>query len=317
MSSDENLKANLLLEQLLKEHEGEAIEEVFNVDSLKTQKGSFYSIRGHEKLKIKTIDKDKVRLKISSDLKLIPGIGEVKERILKAEGYETIEDLEDHPRFSSQAREFSKLLQASDSEFTECISGRCSNTHPHVLLSSSFQEAEEFLFLDIETMGLKNVPLILIGAAKVIDGRMEVVQYLLPDLSCETAVLDGFMSDLDYGSTFVTFNGRSFDLPFIRSRLRHHGIKGDLSGNHLDLLHFSRRTYRRQLPNCRLQTLEEHLFGIKRHDDVPSSMVPKFYGKYLETDNIGPLIPIVEHNKQDVITLARILSRLYREVGDK
>ncbi len=317
MSSDENIKAKLLLKQLIKEYEGETIEDVLNVESFKTDQGSFYSIKGYEKLEIKTIDKNKVRLKILSDLKLVPGIGEVKERTLKADGYKTIEDLHDHPRFSSEAKEFSELFSKSDSEITECISRRCSNTHPHVLLSSSFQETEDFLFLDIETLGLKDRPIILIGAAKVIGDRMEVVQYLLPDPTCENAVLEGFMSDLDGGSTFVTFNGRSFDLPFIRSRLRHHGIPGDLSGNHLDLLHFSRRTYKRQLPNCRLQTLEEHLFGIKRHDDVPSSMVPGFYSTYLETGNIGPLIPIVEHNKQDVITLARILSRLYQELGDK
>jgi len=44
-------------------------------------------------------------------------------------------------------------------------------------------------------------------------------------------------------------------------------------------------------------------------------MVPSFYKTYNETGNIGPLIPIVEHNKEDVVTLARILSSLHQEIG--
>lgn len=46
-------------------------------------------------------------------------------------------------------------------------------------------------------------------------------------------------------------------------------------------------------------------FGIERCDDVPSSKVPEFYRSYHETGNIGPLIPILEHNREDVVTLAK------------
>ncbi len=60
--------------------------------------------------------------------------------------------------------------------------------------------------------------------------------------------------------------------------------------------------------------MEKYLFDFEREDDVPSSMVPSFYKTYDETGNIGPLIPIVEHNREDVITLARILSRLHTEM---
>ncbi len=53
---------------------------------------------------------------------------------------------------------------------------------------------------------------------------------------------------------------------------------------------------------------------MNRINDVPSSLVPEFYKTYLQTGNIGPLIPIVEHNQQDIITLALILSQLYEEI---
>ncbi len=45
------------------------------------------------------INPDIARSKILKDLKLIYGIGEVTERVLKSEGYNTIEDLCRHPRF--------------------------------------------------------------------------------------------------------------------------------------------------------------------------------------------------------------------------
>ena len=90
-------------------------------------------------------------------------------------------------------------------------------------------------------------------------------------------------------------------------------MKADINKYHLNLLHFSRRAWKSKLPNCKLQTIEKHLFNFEREDDVPSSMVPSFYKTYNETGNIGPLIPIVEHNREDVVTLARILLSLHKE----
>jgi len=34
----------------------------------------------------------------------------------------------------------------------------------------------------------------------------------------------------------------------------------------------------------------------------------------MNTGNVGPLVPIVEHNKIDIITLARILSKLNEDL---
>jgi uncharacterized protein YprB with RNaseH-like and TPR domain len=44
-------------------------------------------------------------------------------------------------------------------------------------------------------------------------------------------------------------------------------------------------------------------------------MVPHFYDTYLKTRNVGPLVAIVEHNKQDLINLGTVVSRLY-ELSD-
>jgi len=163
-------------------------------------------------------------------------------------------------------------------------------------------------------LGLRNEPLILIGTARITDGHIKVTQYLATGLDDEKPVIGNFLEDLSKETVFVSFNGRGFDLPFIRNRAYHHGIGKKLRHHHLDLLHFSRRTWGGTLPNCRLQTLEKHLFDLYRHEDVPSSQVPAFYRTYMKTGNIGPLVPIVEHNKIDVITLARILSKLQEDM---
>jgi uncharacterized protein YprB with RNaseH-like and TPR domain len=310
MSRQEIENARRLQKKLLDNHEGDVFDDVFQGELYQTPGGSCYKIEESLKIKLNSPRKEKVISRILKDIKLINGIGEAKERNLNREGYQTIEDLLNHPQFKDHAIEFLNTLENSP---LDCLKRRCSNSHPYLLYSSSFGDMGDLLFFDIETMGLKDRPVILIGMARLKDKNITVKQYLSTDLKDEKSMLEGFISDLNQKTVFVSFNGRSFDLPFIKGRNYHHGILEDLNLHHLDLLHFSRRTWGRTLPNCRLQTLEKYLFNLERYDDVPSSQVPAFYEKYLQTNNIGPLIPIVEHNRQDVVTLAKILSKLQEE----
>lgn len=305
-----------LKEKLLEEYQDKSLEDLENGKEIETKWGSCYCFTSEEKLEIQTSDKNKVNQCLMSDLKLIKGIGESKERKLKQDGYLTLKDLKNHPVYAKAACEFTKNMESEDVDaISEWISSRYSLSHPLNLLLSSLSGPENMLFMDIETLGLKEVPLILIGVAETSKDGLTINQYLLRDLKEEKAVLDGFISHQNNDKVYVTFNGRSFDVPFIRSRIRYHGLKSKINSQHLDLLHYSRRQWKSELPNCRLQTLEKHLFGVERCGDVPSSQVPEFYLTYRETGNIGPLVPIIEHNREDVITLARILSLLH-QTGD-
>jgi uncharacterized protein YprB with RNaseH-like and TPR domain len=89
-------------------------------------------------------------------------------------------------------------------------------------------------------------------------------------------------------------------------------MPGVIDNTHFDMLHFARRRFR-ELPDARLLTIEKHLIGESRCDDVPGAMVPEFYDYYLRTGNPGPLVPIVEHNRRDIVTLARLFARLCEE----
>lgn len=312
MSSQEIESANRLQKDLLKKHEGKVLDDIFQGGICKTSNGFCYKIEESEKLKIKIINKNKAKSHILTDLKLIHGIGPSRACCLNEEGYATIEDLLEHPKYSKKAAEILDDLQESP---LDCLTQHYSNSHPNLIYSSSFRQVDDFLFFDIETMGLKDLPVILIGMARIKDDQIKVTQYLATDLKDEKYMLQNFISHLNKETVFVSFNGRSFDLPFIKGRANYHGVhKKNLNLHHLDLLHLSRRTWGDDLPNCRLQTIEKHLFNMQRHEDVPSSKVPAFYKTYLKTGNIGPLVPIVEHNKQDVITLAKILSKLQEEI---
>ncbi len=315
MASYGTTEAERLRSELIETYGETSIEDYFEGEEFKTKHGSCYKIQDDRKLKLSTISESKARDNLLNDLKLIRGIGESKAEILRSNGFENIEDLKQHPRYSEDACQLVDIVNEGDfSKITDYVSNRYPKSHPSALYSSCFTPNENFLFMDIETLGLKGVPLILIGVARVESNKILVEQYLLRNLEEEGAALDAFLEQVDENTVFVSFNGQTFDIPYIKDRLRHHGIKGNIQRYHLDLLHFSRRTWRDKLPNCKLQTLEKHLFDFERKDDVPSSMVPSFYKTYDETGNIGPLIPIVEHNREDVVTLARILSRLHIEM---
>jgi uncharacterized protein YprB with RNaseH-like and TPR domain len=303
-----------LKEKLLIENEGKLLNELIKGEEINTSEGSCYSIKNDSSLNFNILSPQKAQEKILSDLKVLNGIGEVRERKLKEEGYKTIDDLQDHERFGEDASRFLKIICNQDKcEIEDWISNCYPKSHPLVLFSSSFSKDDDYVFLDIETLGFFNRPIILLGLAKVSGSKISVKQYLARNKREESAILDAFLSDIDDDSVFVTFNGQTFDMPFIKNRMKYFNINRNINHPHFDMLHYSRRQWSDELMNCKLTTIERHLFNIIREDDIPSGLVPEFYQTYLKRGNAGPLIPIIEHNQQDIITLAMIFSKLHEE----
>jgi hypothetical protein len=82
---------------------------------------------------------------------------------------------------------------------------------------------EDLLFVDIETTGLSSsVPLFLVGALRL-DGEPRLDLFLARDLPEERALLAAF-ARLAEGKTLITFNGKSFDWPYIEGRSRAHRL---------------------------------------------------------------------------------------------
>jgi uncharacterized protein YprB with RNaseH-like and TPR domain len=307
-------EAQRLKSELLRKYRGKVLEDVLPGEEVPTARGVCYRLVSREGGRLRTVDPAEAGRRILSDLKLLYGVGEVTEAALKRQGVSSIADLGDHPRFGRQARSILKMVEDGDTtELLDWIGRWFQKSHPLALLSSGFHREEDFILIDIETLGMFQRPIILLGLARVHGNEIRVDQYLMRRIDEEPAALAGLLTHLSGSSAFVTFNGRTFDIPYIRERLAYYGIRANLERPHFDVLHFSRRAWRDCVPDCKLTTLERCFLGIEREDDVPSALVPEFYESYMRTGNPGPLVPIVEHNRRDLLTLASLFSKLHEE----
>jgi uncharacterized protein YprB with RNaseH-like and TPR domain len=303
-------QALTLKRALIEKHDGKSLEEVTPGTELVTERGTCYRVETEERVSIHTIPQKQAKESLLADFKLLHGVRETTERALKERGYRSIADLVEHDRFGAQALSFLKLVETRDSgELIEWIGRRFTRSCPLALQASAFHTPDQLLFVDLETLGLFASPIIVIGAAEVVDGALTVRQYVARDVGEEPAALEALLSHVDASTALVTFNGRAFDVPFLEQRLAYYRIHGDLQRAHFDVLQFARRRWRGLTPDFKLASLEKHVLGA-RQSDIPSALVPEFYETYLRTQNAGPLVAIIEHNRQDLVALAHIFSKI-------
>ncbi len=182
-------------------------------------------------------------------------------------------------------------------------------TDPDVEILAS-RGLERAVFLDLETTGFASSPLFLAGTLTVEDGRLSVRQFFAKDYSQEKSVLHQVSDVLGRYEILITFNGKSYDVPFLRDRFCYHGLRFDTPPHHLDLLHPARRRWRHEFPNCRLITLEWHLCGRRRFGDIPGSEIPAVYHEFVKRGYSHAMKDVFHHNVLDLVTLAELLSEL-------
>jgi uncharacterized protein YprB with RNaseH-like and TPR domain len=309
---DEALK---LKTELLAKFEGRSLEEAIPGKILSNEHGTCYCVSEKHNVPFKNANPDESRRLLLSELRILPGIGPARERTLKQQGCRSIEALTSHVKWRKSAKEFLRLVESRDvSALQSRLRRSLPKSHPLAHYLAGFCRNEDFAIIDIETMGLFGRPIILVGAANVAKKGIMTRQFLVRDVSEEACALWEFVSNLKSDSVFVSFNGRCFDVPFIRERLAFYGLGLEqvFENPHFDVLHFTRRALGSKLANCRLETVEKYL-GIRRGVNIPGALVPEFYDTYQRSGNVGPLVAIVEHNKQDLVTLAQLFCSLYQE----
>jgi uncharacterized protein YprB with RNaseH-like and TPR domain len=201
---------------------------------------------------------------------------------------------------------FGRELLAGDSPLCRCIGRAC---------EAGALQPSDLLFMDIETTGLSNSPLFLIGIMGCWEGRLEVRQFFARDYAEEAAVIARFVQDAAAKRVVVSFNGKSFDVPYVRNRAVAHRVDFRLAEAHVDLLHESRRRWRGVLPDCRLQTLEQRVCRhAPRTGDIPGSEIPAAYHAYVRSNDAWQMVDTLRHNARDLVTLAELLLRLDAEV---
>jgi uncharacterized protein YprB with RNaseH-like and TPR domain len=172
---------------------------------------------------------------------------------------------------------------------------------------------EGALFLDTETTGLSGgtgTIAFLVGLAwwSRDEQRFMTELLFLPTFASEAAMLDHLETRLRAASFLVTFNGKSFDLPLLKTRFTLNRKPFPFDGPHLDLLHVARRLHRGRDFGVRLQSLEQALFGLERVDDIPSAQVAQAYLAWLRGGDSAPVRAVLDHNVQDVLTMIGLVA---------
>ncbi len=215
------------------------------------------------------------------------------------------------PAASDEAERFRKITRwHKDVRYGTTAGKRPARRRGHPEPDIPF-DPHRILFLDIETCGLSaNTYLFLCGLMYMKDGEWVCEQVFARDYAEETGLLWYVHDMLERFDTVVTYNGASFDLPFIRTRMTVHRV-GDIAPmGSVDLLYTTRRVYRGILPNRRLVTVERHLRRVDREGDIPGRYIPDAYHDYVRTGDARVMRNVLYHNRMDLFTMAVIITRL-------
>jgi hypothetical protein len=163
------------------------------------------------------------------------------------------------------------------------------------------------LFFDLETTGLAGGAgtfAFLVGCAGFVNGAFRTRQCFLTDYGAERPLLAAVAECMAEADLLVSFNGRTFDAPLLETRYLFHRTSMPFSHlPHLDMLHTARRLWSGDA-GCSLRFLEGALAGVRRPGDVPSAEIPARYVHYVRTGEVTPLVPVFEHNRLDLLSLA-------------
>lgn len=167
-------------------------------------------------------------------------------------------------------------------------------------------------FFDIETTGLNraNNSVYLIGFLYFDANSLQwtITQCFAESIDEEKQILQWTNNFISNFKTLITFNGESFDIPFIKYRMDKYGIKNNFDKlSSFDIYkevkkHHSYLNFK----NYRLKTIEENL-GIYREDKLSGKECINLYFKYMRNKEKDLVDKILKHNYDDLYYLIDIL----------
>lgn len=254
-------------------------------------------------------------------LELVFGVGPVTARRLAEAGHDSVEHLVALERYGGPAAEVVAEWDAGD---LASICGRLTRRlggqgHLLTTVACGLVDPADIVFLDLETLGLWNNAVFLGGVGRFTPDGFRVTQYLAVGYADEPAVIEAVRAELERARVVVTFNGRSADVPWLADRAFFHGLAPLPDLAHVDLVYGVRRRFGpgAGLPDARLETVCRHVLGMDRPGDVPGWLVPSLYQCYAADPgrHEGILVPVVDHNRDDLQAVAALLGVLCRDGG--
>jgi hypothetical protein len=176
---------------------------------------------------------------------------------------------------------------------------------------------QEIVFLDTETSSLSigaGALIFLFGCCYFVKEGLEVLQVFIEDPSHEALFLTFIGNYLEKFKCLASYNGKSFDIPVLRSRYILNRIPHELDlFNHIDLLHIARRIWKYDLESKKLSDIETRVMQFTRgEEEIPGWLVPQIYQDYVQTGNAEPLQGVFYHNEIDVVSLAGLFLKIER-----
>jgi uncharacterized protein YprB with RNaseH-like and TPR domain len=172
--------------------------------------------------------------------------------------------------------------------------------------------------LDIETTGLSPVRshFIIGGLLSFQDnGYPQFSQYFAENLSEEKEALAKYLKEVTAHDVVVTYNGQSFDIPFLLNRAKKVGIEiGNIPYNlDLYLVLNGHSSLRKMLPNLKQKTVENFMgLWSDRTDKISGAESVTLYHQYLLLKEKNESITehqdlLLLHNQDDVLQLGKLL----------
>jgi len=187
-----------------------------------------------------------------------------------------------------------------------------SDNNINELLKQSF-------FLDIETTGLSRqfADIISITVLLYESGRYKIYQIFCQYKIDEPEALK-LLKDLIKSKKYViTYNGNTFDIPFLINKTQKHDINIDF--DHfikIDLYNYMRQLRNKiQITDLKLKTVEEY-FNIKRDDTLGGEDVIVLYEAYKIEPRKEFSYLIMQHNYEDVFNLPLLLNNILNLYDD-
>jgi len=226
----------------------------------------------------------------------IPGIGTATEEKLWNAGIRDWEDALCQPENTFKK---SHAIQQGIKTSIDHLKNKNAKYFENLLPASQhFRLFPEFrnscVFLDIETTGLETTSIITTIA--MYDGRS--TRYYVQGKN-----LDNFIEDIQEYQVIVTYNGKSFDLPFIQKY-----FNCQLPHAHIDLRYILKSLgLAGGLKKC------EKAMGIDRKelDGVDGYFAILLWNEYQKTNNSKALDTLLAYNIEDVINLETLMIKAY------
>lgn len=184
---------------------------------------------------------------------------------------------------------------------------------------------EDVCFLDTETSGLAGGT----GTVAFLTGlgwwergpsgcwQFVVEQYLMRDFPHEPAMVVLLEERLRRFRCFCTYNGRTFDIPLLRTRaIMNRCRPGPYRLPNIDLLPFCRRFWRGVLPSVSLKQVELDVLGLDRGPDIDGALIPRIFFELSQGERPRLLPAVLSHNVQDIATLGGLLEKALRIAAD-